>query len=77
MRYNKKHFLRFLTKEKSNELQREYDEHKKNKLHETEKIKERIVLTNSSILNHYNQKDLNYEIEIVIISSKKTYLILF
>jgi hypothetical protein len=71
MRYNKKHFLRFLTKEKSNELQREYDEHKKNKLNETEKIKERIVLTNSSILNHYNQKDLNYEIEILKIIDGK------
>jgi hypothetical protein len=71
IRYNKKNFLRFITKEKANELQKEYEDEKKNELNNQEKFNEHIVLKNSSILNKYYEKDLEHEIEILKIIDEK------
>lgn len=67
IRYNKKNFLRFITKEKAKELQKEYEEvtSNKNKNEDQEKKNQEIVLRNSSILNKYHEKDLENEIEII------------
>lgn len=62
-KYEKRNFLRFISKEKVKELEKEYE--KMQKIKTDDKITEEIILRNSSILNGNYQKELDNEIEIV------------